>query len=113
MIQALEKQKESQKKGKPLRDALPAAAALMDEIRAVWGQAWADDALREGLRLQREHARMVTEHGTLQADRWLDAQKPSGPSIVLLESDQSIGALPGRRPLGMVSAIRPTRKPRP
>ena len=113
MIQALEKQKESQKKGKPLRDALPAAAALMDEIRAVWGQAWADDALREGLRLQREHGRLVAEHGVLHANLWLDAQQPSGPSIVLREADQSVGALPGRRPLRNVPGTRSTRRPRP
>lgn len=98
MIQAFEKQGERTEKGKPLRQALPAAAALMDEVRAVWGAEWADAALREGLRLQREHARMLAERGQAAADAWLQMQQPKVPTLVLHEAGQTIGAMPGRRP---------------
>lgn len=97
MIQALVKQGERTEKGKPLRQAMPAAAALMDEVRAIWGAAWADAALREGLRLQRKHARLVAERGQPAADAWLNAQQPKVPTLALHEAGQVVGAMPGRR----------------
>lgn len=114
MIQAFEKQRERTEKGKALRQALPAAAALMDEVRALWGAEWADAALREGLRLQREHARLQAERGQAAADAWLGLQHPKAPTLALHEAGHMIGCMPGRR-----AAVNPPlttanpRRPRP
>lgn len=86
------------KKAGGLRQVMPDAAELMDQIRQVFGQEWADQALREGMRLQREHARRIAEHGRVKADIWLDAQRASAPTLMLREGDRQVGAMPGRRP---------------
>lgn len=75
---------------------MPDAAALMDDIRAVFGQAWADAALREGLRLQREHAALTTSKGQAYADRWLSLQRATAPALSLREGDRVVGMLTGR-----------------
>lgn len=74
---------------------MPAAAALMDEIRTLFGQAWADAALREGLRLQREHARVVAAQGQAKADRWLSQQRSAVPALSLREGAVVVGRLAG------------------
>lgn len=76
-----------------LKAEMPAAAALMDEIRVLFGQAWADAALREGLRLQREHARLVAAQGQAQADRWLSQQRSAVPALSLREGAVVVGRL--------------------
>lgn len=86
------------KKAGGLRQEMPDAAELMDQIRKVFGHEWADQALREGMRLQREHARRITEHGQVKADIWLDAQRALAPTLLLKEGDRQFGAMPGRRP---------------
>jgi hypothetical protein len=89
-----------QKKG-ALREKMPAAAALMDEMRLLFGQAWVDAALREGLRLQREHAQRVADAGQGAADTWLASQRSRGPVLRIAEGDVAVGALPGNRPAGL------------
>lgn len=95
MTQALEKQEEGKEKSKPLRQVLPDAAELMDEVRALFGSAWANAALREGLRLQREHARLSAERGQPAADAWLAAQQGAAPALSLRQEDTLVGRLPG------------------
>ena len=81
-----------------LRQVMPAAAALVDELRLMFGQAWVDAALREGLRLQREHARRAAEQGQAAADQWLDAQPHQAPALRVSEGGAVVGALAGNRP---------------
>ena len=88
---------------------MPAAAALMDEMRAMFGQAWVDAALREGLRLQREHARRAADAGQGAADAWLASQRSSKPALAVAEGDVWIGALAGNSPAGLGAAGRAAR----
>jgi hypothetical protein len=81
-----------------LREKMPGAAALVDEMRAMFGQAWVDAALREGLRLQREHARLVAQASQGAADAWLASQRSSKPALAVVEGGAWIGALPGNKP---------------
>lgn len=61
-----------------MRDAMPAAAALVDELRAQFGREFIDAALRNGMSLQRTG---VAGHGA---------------SIVVREGAQVVGAVPAR-----------------
>lgn len=81
-----------------LRQAMPGAAALVDELRQSLGRDWVDAALREGLRLQREHARQVAELGQAVADAWLARRRSAVPTLALEEGGRWIGALPGNVP---------------
>jgi hypothetical protein len=91
------KEEEGVKKG-GLRQAMPGAAALVDELRQMFGQAWVDAALREGLRLQREHARRAAEQGQAAADQWLDVQPLGARAVRVQEAGKVVGALVGNRP---------------
>ena len=91
------KEEEGMKKG-GLRQAMPGAAALVDEMRQLFGQAWVDAALREGLRLQREHARLVAQTSQGAADAWLLSQRSGKPALAVVEGGAWIGALPGNKP---------------
>lgn len=62
------------------------AAALMEEMQQMFGQAWVDAALREG-------------QGA--ADTWLASQRSPGPVLRIAEGDVAVGALPGNRPAGL------------
>ena len=100
---------EDTRKAGSMRQAMPEAAALMDEVRVMFGKAWADQALREGMRLQREHARRIAEHGARQADAWLDRQRTVGPVLTLRQDGNDVGLMPGRAPLPLVdAALRPS-----
>lgn len=81
-----------------MRQALPDAAALMDELRQMFGAAWADAALREGLRLQREHARLLAEQGARTAQAWLQSQGRA-PALSLRQDEHVVGLLPRRAAL--------------
>jgi hypothetical protein len=81
-----------------LRDQMPGAAALIDELRSLFGREWVDAALREGLRVQQEHARRVREHGQAAADLWLDGHRCSAPALTVSEAGQVVGLLGGRAP---------------
>ena len=87
-----------QKKAGRLREQMPAAAALMDEMRVIFGQAWVDAALREGLRLQREHAQRVADAGQGAADTWLASQRSRAPALAIEEGGVVVGRLAGNRP---------------
>lgn len=91
-----EEQGAEKKKGGGLRDAMPEAARLVDELRAALGRQFVDDALRQGLRLQREHARLQLERGHAAADAWLGAQRPATASLRLVEAGRQVGELPAR-----------------
>jgi len=83
-------------KGGSLRAAMPAAAALVDELRALLGREMVDAALSTGVRLQREHARLAAELGHGHADAWLAAQSPAGPALSVTQAGRTVGLLPGR-----------------
>ena len=94
------KEEEGVKRG-GMRQAMPAAAALVDELRAMFGQAWVDAALREGLRLQREHAQRVADVGQGPADTWLASQRSQAPALALQEGSVVVGALAGNVPAAL------------
>lgn len=83
-------------RGGGMRQAMPEAARLVDELRRNLGREWVDGALRQGIRLQRQHADRRVRHGQAQADAWLAAQRPSGASLRLLEAGLQVGELPTR-----------------
>lgn len=91
----------SEKKKGRLREQMPGAAALVDELRAMFGQAWVDAALREGLRLQREHAQRVADAGQGPADAWLASQRSQAPALALQEGSVVVGALAGNAPAAL------------
>lgn len=91
-----EEQGAEKKKGGGLREAMPEAARLVDELRATLGRQFVDDALRQGLALQREHARRQLEHGRARADAWLRAQRPTTATLRLAEAGRQVGELPVR-----------------
>ena len=62
-----------------MREKMPNTAAIVDAFRAAYGAEWVNAALQAGGRAQREHSRLVREHGQVHADRWLAAQRfPQG-----------------------------------
>lgn len=61
-----------------MREAMPAAAALVDELRAKFGAEFIDAALRNGVKLQRT------------------GETARGASIVVREGSQVVGAVPAR-----------------
>ncbi len=61
-----------------MREAMPAAAALVDELRGLFGADLIDQALRNGVSLQRT------------------GEARPGPSIVVREGAQVVGAVPAR-----------------
>lgn len=81
-----------------LRTEMPAAAALVDELRTMFGAELVNTALRAGVALQREHAARVARDGQAAADAWLDAQPGSGPVLRVSEAGRTVGELPGRQP---------------
>lgn len=82
-------------RGGGMRAAMPHAASLVDELRQALGRQWVDDALREGLRLQREHSRLKQLQGAAAADAWLRRQRPGKPSMRISEAGVQVGELPG------------------
>lgn len=86
-------------RGGGLRQAMPESARLVDQLRELFGRQWVDDALRRGMSLQREHARIAQLKGAAAAQAWLRVQRVPGPSLRLLEAGQQVGELPeGCRP---------------
>jgi hypothetical protein len=78
---------EVEKKPGSLREAMPGAAALVDQMRAAWGAEFVDRALRNGVRLQRAGGSVaaITVPG-----------QGVGPTLRLCEAGQVVGALPVR-----------------
>lgn len=64
---------------KPGNRVMPATAALVAELRAVFGAERIDAAIRAGQQGRREYRRRVAEHGQAEADAWLRRQRwPQG-----------------------------------
>lgn len=83
-------------RGVGLRQAMPESARLVDQLRELFGRQWVDDALRRGIALQREHARIASLRGAAAANAWLRVQRVTGPSLRLLEAGRQVGELPER-----------------
>ena len=54
---------------------MPATAALVAELRAVWGAERIDAALAAGQQARREFKRLEGLHGAAHAQAWLGRQK--------------------------------------
>lgn len=79
-----------------VKQRMPSSAELAAALRKDFGDEFMNEAIRNGLRLQREYLRMEAEQGTDRADDWLLRQNPSGPVASFKEGDLVLGMLPGR-----------------
>ncbi len=61
------------------RALMPGVAAIVDDMRRVYGAQVVDAAITAGLRARREHAAILQANGAAAAARWLRAQQfPQG-----------------------------------
>lgn len=79
-----------------MREAMPGAASLVDELRSAFGRDWVDAALRQGIALQRRAEQIQAQQGVAAAQAWLARQRPSGASLRLREGELQVGELPVR-----------------
>lgn len=61
--------------GKSMREKMPAAAEIVDELRQVFGTAMIDAAVVAGQQARREFDRLEAEHGLAHAQAWLARQR--------------------------------------
>lgn len=96
-----------------LRQSMPVTAEIVDELRLQFGRVLIDDALRNGIALEREHQRRRELNGDAAAKAWLDAQNPEGAFFRAVECRPdgalTIGALPGCAPSVLTGRKRPQR----
>ncbi len=85
-----------------MREAMPEAARLVDELRRLFGREWIDAALRQGIALQRHVERLEVQHGAAAAQAWLGRQQPAGATLRLREGPLQVGELPLRNPWGLL-----------
>lgn len=78
-----------------LRDVMPDTAALVDDLRAMWGAERVNAAIATGVRLQREHARLVAIQGQHAADLWLKRQPTPMGCFRAVEGGRQVGVLKG------------------
>lgn len=82
------------KKAGGLRTEMPGLAAIVDDLRAVFGAAVVDGAIAAGVKLQREHARIVATQGQAVADGWLRRQRTPNGAFMATEGGRTVGAMP-------------------
>lgn len=80
-----------------VRERMPNAAELAAALRKDWGDDFINEAIRNGLMLQREYLRLQADEGQARADAWLRRQDPQGPVASFTEGDMVVGLLPGRQ----------------
>lgn len=83
-----------------MREAMPEAAKLVDELRLAFGREWVDAALRQGIALQRRAEQLQAQQGRASAQAWLARQRPAGAALRLREGDLQVGELPLRNARG-------------
>lgn len=83
-----------------MREAMPQAARLVDELRLALGRDWVDAALRQGIALQRGFEQLQAKQGRAAAQAWLARQHPAGASLRLREGGLQVGELPLRKGRG-------------
>lgn len=77
-----------------LRAEMPGVAAIVDDLRAALGAQVVDAAIAAGVKLQREHARIVATQGQAVADGWLSRQRTPAGSFRAVEAGRTVGAMP-------------------
>ena len=82
------------KKAGGLRSEMPGIAAIVDDLRAAFGAAVIDGAIAAGVKLQREHARIVATQGQAVADGWLRRQRTPKGAFVATEGGRTVGVMP-------------------
>lgn len=76
-----------------MREAMPLTAALVDELRQVWGADRVNALIKRGQSLRRDHARIVATLGQAEADRWLAREQGKGAWFGAVESGRQVGVL--------------------
>lgn len=76
-----------------LREAMPLTAALVDELRAVWGHERINRLIARGQYLRREHARILAVLGQAEADRWLAWEQRKGGWFGAQEGGRQVGVM--------------------
>lgn len=74
-----------------LREAMPATAALVDELRQALGREKVDAAIASGMRARREHDRLAKEYGPAHAARWLRRQTFPAGAFFAREAGLEVG----------------------
>jgi len=77
-----------------MRVHMPVVAGIVDELRQAFGAAVVDGAIAAGVKLQREHARIVATQGQAVADKWLRLQRTPAGSFTAAEAGRTVGAMP-------------------
>ena len=73
---------------------MPGVAGIVDDLRAVFGAEVIDGAIAAGVKLQREHARIVATQGQAVADGWLARQRTPKGAFMAAEAGRTVGAMP-------------------
>jgi hypothetical protein len=77
-----------------MRQHMPVTAGIVDDLRQAFGAAVVDGAIAAGVKLQREHARIVATQGQAVADAWLARQRTPGGAFRAAEGGRVVGAMP-------------------
>lgn len=76
-----------------MRDAMPLTAAVVDDLRAVWGDALVNRCIARGQSLRRDHSRIVATQGQAEADRWLAREQAKGVWFGAVEGGRQVGVM--------------------
>jgi len=87
------KQDEAAKPAGAMREAMPLTAALVDELRLVWGADKINRLISRGQYLRREHARILAVLGQSEADRWLRREQGKGAWFGAAEAGRHVGVM--------------------
>lgn len=86
--------KAEDKKPGGMRDQMPVVAGIVDDLRQAFGAPVIDAAIAAGVRLQREHARILATQGQAVADGWLARQRTPAGCFRAVEAGRTVGAMP-------------------
>lgn len=76
-----------------MREAMPLTAALVDELRRVWGADAINRLISRGQFLRWEHARILAVLGQAEADRWLSREQRKGGWFGAAEGGRQVGVM--------------------
>lgn len=82
---------DGEKKTGGLREAMPATAEIVDDLRRELGAEIVDRALAAGVKAQKRYAAWLAGHGEDAAQRWLEAQRFEGGSFWASEGGRTVG----------------------
>ena len=78
---------------KTAAQVMPATAALVAELRAVWGSERVDAALAAGQQARREFKRLEAAYGREDAEAWLRRQKFPNGRLYACEGGREVGVM--------------------